>query len=134
MFEPLVHILVLDDDRATRDIARRALTAAGYAVAALACADLTAAEVAFLTPDLLVLDLLFERRPEGLALLERLRLHPATLALPVLVITACPQEAAAAADRLAAFGCDVLLKPFRPLELRAAAATALSRRAPAAVA
>ncbi|HJS84334.1 MAG TPA: response regulator [Acetobacteraceae bacterium] len=107
------HILVVDDDARLRSLLSRYLGENGFRVTT---ADGTAearSTLRFLSPDLIVLDVMMPGE-NGLVLAEELR--QATNAVPILMLTA----RGAPEDRIAGFEAgadDYLPKPFEPLEL-----------------
>ncbi|MCB9877831.1 MAG: response regulator [Planctomycetes bacterium] len=119
-------VLVVDDERALRDLMRRVLAAAGYVVFEAEDGEhaLSVAETEW-PIDLLITDLVMPRLGGG-ALAKRLRaLHPS---LPVLFVTAHPRSEADI-DFGAFAAADLLGKPFSSRELldRTAALLALRR-------
>ena len=113
-------MLVIDDDRSTLELYREILEEEGYAVTAAVSPDLEPAAVTNLAPDLILLDLLFAHERRGVTFLEALKAHPATLPVPVLVCSADTRLLDELHDRLVAWDCGVLAKPFGLDELLAA--------------
>ena len=112
-------ILVVDDDEAFTLLAREFLTDAGYAVARRLRGGEALAAARAHPPALVLLDV---RLPGlgGLAVLERLRRHPRTARVPVLLCSAtAPAERAVWLEALAAAGVPILFKPFALGELLA---------------
>ncbi|MBI1797260.1 MAG: response regulator transcription factor [Candidatus Eisenbacteria bacterium] len=119
-------VMLIEDEKEIRELARYNLERAGYRVASLADGEQGLARVFASRPDLLVLDLMLPGLT-GLEVLRELRGEPATRDLPVLVLTARSTEM----DRLLGFehgADDYLVKPFSPREL-VARVRALLRRA-----
>jgi two-component system response regulator MprA len=119
-----MRLLVVDDDRALRDVLRRALTLAGYDVRLAESGASALAEVASSAPDAVVLDVGLPDI-DGLEVCRLLRREGNRL--PVLMLTA----RAAVSDRidgLDAGADDYLVKPFDVDELKARL-RALLRRA-----
>jgi CheY-like chemotaxis protein len=108
-------ILIADDSRDTRQLYAAYLIHRGFAVVTAADGD-TAIDLAVrLRPDLIVMDLAMPRL-DGLNATQRLKLHPRTSRVPVIVLTGYPY----AAIERGAFeaGADVFLtKPCLPDEL-----------------
>ena len=123
-------VLVVDDETQMVSIIAFALETQGFTTAAAGSAEAAwrlAAEEAF---DLVVLDVMLPGA-SGIHLLERLRAHPPTATVPVILLTARGEES----DRLAgllAGADDYVTTPFSPRELalRAQAIVRRSRRAP----
>ena len=120
------HVLVVDDDQETLALFRDALEDEGYRVTTVADPRLEPAAVAALEPDLLILDLRFGPERGGVDLLERLKGDPATRPVPVLVCSADHRLLDELRDRLLAWDCAVLPKPFGLDELLPAVAACLA--------
>ncbi len=104
-------ILVADDNAAVLTLLRIGLESAGFAVVTATDGEEAARLALELVPAGIVLDLLMPKL-DGLSVLARLRGHPATRDVPVLVVTGMPGGEGA---RLAqAYGAAyVVPKPFR---------------------
>ncbi len=116
------HILLVDDDRAIRDLLTRYLQRQGYHVSAAADAQRAAGMMRSLTFDLIVLDIMMPGE-SGLDFARRL---PAS-APPVLFLTARTE----ARDRIGGLetgAADYLTKPFEPRELVLRVENILKRR------
>lgn len=116
-------ILVVDDAKVVRDLAKQALAPLGVAVteATNGFNALFAMEQAM--PDLLVLDV---KMPimDGLELLTMMRSNPTLQGIPVVMLTSPADHAIL--GQLTALGVSAILKkPFAPAELAAAAEAAL---------
>jgi two-component system phosphate regulon response regulator OmpR len=112
-------ILVVDDDARLRALLQRYLTEHGFRVTAAESAADARDKLRFLSPDLMVLDVMMPGET-GLELIESLRSRSqaanAEVTPPVLLLTA----RGAPEDRIAGFEAgadDYLGKPFEPLEL-----------------
>ena len=105
-----LHILATDDDGALRDLLTIVLEEAGYRVTFSSAQ--TVAEVTTLAPDLLLLDGRGQGADSGWAFLERLKTDPATVSIPVLVLTGLGQEADEHAARTAELDTILIHKPF----------------------
>src|SRR5919202_4641821 len=68
-------------------------------------------------PDLVLLDLVFEREARGWDILDAHVVDPRTRAIPVILMTADSPAAAARRERLSQLGVPLLLKPFQLSEL-----------------
>ncbi len=69
------------------------------------------------TPDIVLADYHLDRGACGVAAIERLRAAVSDSELPAIIITA--DHSPGIADKVRAGGCDLLLKPVKPAELRA---------------
>ncbi|MGW0786810.1 response regulator [Streptomyces sp. NPDC002911] len=108
-------VLVVDDNKAIRQLIRVNLELEGFEVVTAAdgveCLDL----VHEVCPDVITLDVMMPRL-DGMQTAARLRADPRTGHLPVAVISACPPhevDSGAATAGVDAF----LAKPFEPSEL-----------------
>jgi CheY-like chemotaxis protein len=106
------HVLVIDDDVSTLELYQAVLEEEGYRLTLLTTPDLASEAVATLAPSPILLDLRFHREAAGVGVLERLKGDPATRPIPVLVCSADHQLLDDLSDRLAAWDCGVLPKPF----------------------
>ncbi|MEI6985724.1 MAG: response regulator [Rhodospirillaceae bacterium] len=112
MTEGLPHILVVDDDTRLRELLRKYLTDNGFIVATARDAADARAQLAGLSFDLIVLDVMMPGE-SGLALTAALR---RTNEIPILLLTARGEPD----DRIAGLEAgadDYLGKPFEPREL-----------------
>ena len=119
-----MRLLVVDDDRALRDVLRRALTLAGYDVRLTDSGSGALSEIAAGAPDAVVLDIGLPDI-DGLEVCRLLRAEGNRI--PVLMLTA-RDAVADRIDGLDAGADDYLVKPFDIDELRARL-RALLRRA-----
>ena len=118
-------ILVVDDDSDIRALARLALARDGHMVTEASSGKEALALIAAEPPDLLVLDLLMPDQG-GLEVLRILRSQAATLALPVVVLTAMDDEVNTRAGfELGAT--DYVTKPFTIPQLVARVRACLTR-------
>lgn len=83
-----------------------------------------------LVPDLVLLDLALPE-VEGFEILDSIRANPATVEIPVVIVTA-HGDSSTAAEAIARGADAFLAKPFRPAELRRTVARFLPGRAAAA--
>ncbi len=110
-------ILIVEDDPDVARLVRLQLERSGFMAAVNATGEGLLAQVLELRPALLILDLMLPAG-SGLLLLRQLRQHPATAALPAIILTALDGEAV----RLKGFALgasDYVTKPFSPRELAA---------------
>jgi CheY-like chemotaxis protein/phosphoribosyl 1,2-cyclic phosphodiesterase len=105
-----LRVLVVDDDPNLRELARTALTRDGYAVLEAADGEEGLRLAQQLRPDLVVLDLNMPKL-DGITVLTRLRAHPETARLPVLILTAQGDEGSTRTG-FQAGATDYLSKPF----------------------
>jgi two-component system, OmpR family, phosphate regulon response regulator PhoB len=121
----LKKILVVEDERAIRDMLAFNLGRAGYDVRPVADAREARAAIADLQPDLVVMDWML---PDisGLELTRQLKRDAETKEIPVIMLTARAEED----DRVAGLDCgadDYIVKPFSQRELLARIRAALRR-------
>lgn len=125
--QSLARILVVDDDMAVASELKEALGRQGYDVLVVnRGADAQRAAERF-APDLIVLDVMMPG-VDGWEVLRRIRAHPTTESLPVIMLTAADGEAAL----VHGFGLgadDYITKPFGLRELRCRIAAVLRRSA-----
>jgi len=120
------HILVIDDEPMLLELFTELLTNEGYHVTAEALPCLDVAHVLAVAPDLIVLDLLVGNNASGTTFLEMLKADPAARCLPVLVCSGAHDRLAALAERLRAWHCHVVTKPFVVDTFLAAVASCLA--------
>ena len=119
------HILIVEDDRDIAELVRHYLVRAGHTAEALSSGLDVLARVRQRRPDLLVLDLMLPGL-HGLEVCRALRGSPATVDLPIIIVTARAEEA----DRVGGLDLgadDYVTKPFSPKELVARVAALLRR-------
>lgn len=132
---PLASILIVDDDRDTRDVIVRMVERADLVVRAVDSGDAALRAITHDQPDLVILDLMMPGM-DGFQVLETIRSSPITRSLPVIVLTTkdlTPAESEWLRQRTVA----VLAKsPLRvdalAAEVRAALAARQDTREPAA--
>ena len=118
-------ILLVEDDKQTREFYREVIRGAGYEVAAVDDGLAALRRIDIETPDVIVLDLVLPRLG-GVDVFQELRSNPATRRIPVIAVTG--------ADHL--FGVDTtefhyfLRKPVTPEVLIATIDQALKRQDP----
>jgi two-component system phosphate regulon response regulator PhoB len=120
--EASLHILVVDDDEATRRLLRRLLEMEGYSVDEAPDGPAAMAVVARREPDLILLDIMMPGI-DGLDLLSMMR---RTSRVPVILLSAKSSEA----DRVVGLRLgadDYVVKPFSTGELAARIAAVLRR-------
>lgn len=111
-----MRILLCEDQDAIRRMIEALVGASGHEVIGVGTGR-EAVELALTEPfDVLLLDLMLPGSMDGFEVCERLRAHPGTSSLPIIVISALDDhEARARALKLGATA--YYAKPFRPLEL-----------------
>lgn len=122
------HILVAEDDRDIADLIRDYLTRSGHTVEVLTSGPAVLASVRARPPALLVLDLMLPGL-SGLEICRAIRANPATVRLPIIVVTARGDES----DRVIGLELgadDYVTKPFSPRELVARVGALLRRSEP----
>lgn len=118
-------VLIADDDRDIRVIARAMLKTQGYRVEEATDGEAALEAVAARPPDLLILDLNMPGLG-GFDVLRTLRAAPESRGLPVIMLTATPDRKVM--DEAVSLGADdYVVKPFKPAQL-AARVNALFRR------
>jgi len=106
------HILVINDTQEILDLFRMILEDEGYRVTALGFAVEDLRKIIDAAPDLVVLDLVFDREYVGWQTLQKMKMHRETEKIPVLVCTAEVRKAQEIQGYLAEKGVGLLLKPF----------------------
>ena len=122
------YILLVEDEPSIAELLRVNLLRAGYKFAWVADAETAQQSMAEVLPDLILLDWMLPGM-SGIELARRVRAHPRTKALPIIMLTARGQEE----DKIAGLETgadDYLTKPFSPRELIARIQAVLRRRAP----
>ena len=120
----LPRILVVDDDRDTRELYRLLFETAGYSVDDAASVEQAAEVAAAVFPALVVADWTFGDG-NGFELCERLRQDPRTGGIPILAVTG-RSLSRAEVERCKRLGCiDVLTKPVELETLTALVGSAL---------
>jgi two-component system, OmpR family, phosphate regulon response regulator PhoB len=124
-------ILIVEDEPAIQELIAINLEQAGFAPMTADNADDAYAKVQDALPDLILLDWMLPG-VSGLELARRLRAHPRTQAVPIIMLTAKAEER----DKLAGLETgadDYMVKPFSTRELAARIKAVLRRRAPQTV-
>jgi CheY-like chemotaxis protein len=105
------HILVLDDESTILEILHEVLADDGCRVTGFRMLP-PVDEVARLTPDAIILDLVFGGQATGVEFLVALRADPATTAIPVVICTALTGQHVVSALPELLSAVPVLTKPF----------------------
>jgi DNA-binding response OmpR family regulator len=106
------HILVVNDTQEILDLFRMILEDEGYRVTALGFAVEDLRRIIDAAPDLVILDLVFDREYVGWQTLQKMKMHRDTEKIPVLVCTAEVRKAQEIQGYLTEKGVGLLLKPF----------------------
>jgi len=106
------HILVVNDTQEILDLFRMILEDEGYRVTALGFAVEDLRKIINGAPDLVILDLVFDREYVGWQTLQKMKMHRDTEKIPVLVCTAEIRKAQEIQGYLTEKGVGLLLKPF----------------------
>jgi two-component system alkaline phosphatase synthesis response regulator PhoP len=116
------HVLVIDDSELMREAAKLGLERAGWTTTLAADGSEGLRLAADDPPAAVLLDLSMPG-VDGLEVLRRLRETPQTVTVPVILLTASPEDAAG-------HGADgIIAKPFPPLELAGLVRSQLGWRA-----
>ncbi|MGI5169939.1 response regulator transcription factor [Spirillospora sp. CA-253888] len=118
-------VLVAEDDADIRDLIVFKLEQAGHTVIAVGDGRAALREATSGSPDIALLDVMMPGM-SGIDVCRALRAQPATLALPVIMLTARAQESDVETG-LAAGADDYIVKPFSPRELTSRVQTVLAR-------
>lgn len=109
------HVIVVDDDRAVREIVTFTLERQGFAVHAASSGQQLKQQLAACAPDLIILDVMMPGE-DGYHIITTLRHDPETQHIPVIMMTAHDEDiyGRLSADLGAA---EHITKPFHPLAL-----------------
>lgn len=113
------HILVINDTQEILDLFRVILEEAGYRVTLVASAIEDTQNILSVHPDLVILDLLFDREYMGWQTLQKMKMMRETARIPVIVCTADIRRAQDIQGYLLEKGVGLLIKPFDIDELLA---------------
>lgn len=119
-------IVLMEDDAATRTLVASVLRKDGYEVLSADNGMSGLELVRQNKPDLVISDVQMPLM-DGFAMLQALRADPAIMAIPVVLLTSL-QERAHMRIGMTSGADDYITKPFRPGELREAAAAQLNKR------
>ncbi len=111
------HILVVNDTQEILDLFRIILEEQGYRVTPIGFAVEDLRRIVEAEPDLVILDLVFDREYIGWQTLQKMKMTPETERIPVIVCTAEIRKAQEIQGYLAEKGVGLLLKPFNIDEL-----------------
>jgi DNA-binding response OmpR family regulator len=122
-------VLIVEDEPDIRELVVHHLKREGYQVSAASSGEEALRQVQAVPPDLVLLDLMMPAM-DGLEVCRRLRQDPATVSLPIVMLTAKGDEV----DRVLGLEIgadDYIVKPFSPKELLARVRAVLRRSRPA---
>src|SRR6266704_2557393 len=122
-------VLIVEDERDIRDLVLFHLEREGFQVSSASSGEEALRQVRHASPDLVLLDLMLPAMG-GLEVCRKLRQDPATVALPIVMLTAKGDEV----DRVLGLELgadDYIVKPFSPQELLARVRAVLRRAKPA---
>ena len=122
-------VLIVEDERDIRDLVLFHLEREGFHVSSASSGEEALRQVRHASPDLVLLDLMLPAMG-GLEVCRKLRQDPATVALPIVMLTAKGDEV----DRVLGLELgadDYIVKPFSPKELLARVRAVLRRAKPA---
>ncbi len=109
-------IVVVEDAPATQVLMKRTLELAGFTVEAFADGEEALFHVLESPPDGVIIDVALPGM-DGMEILRRMRLHPATMSTPAIIATAhAGGTVEAKAHALGASG--FVAKPFNPIDLQ----------------
>ena len=115
------HVLVVNDTEEILDLFRIILEDLGHRVTAWSFSPDDLSKVTEIQPDLVILDLLMgPTELQGWALLQKMRMSPATEDIPVIVCSAATNWVREQEGWLAANAVKVVLKPFKVDDLERA--------------
>ncbi len=106
------HILVVNDTQEILDLFRMILEDEGYRVTVFGFAIEDLRKIIDTAPDLVILDLVFDREYVGWQTLQKMKMHRETEKIPVLVCTAETRKVQEIQGYLTEKGVGLLLKPF----------------------
>jgi CheY-like chemotaxis protein len=120
------HVLVVNDTEEILDLFRVILEDMGHRMTAWSFSPDDLKQLMEIQPDLVILDLMMGATElQGWALLQKIRMHPPTEDLPVIVCSAATNWVREQEGWLAANGVKVVLKPFKVDHLERAVEQAL---------
>src|ERR1700675_3894939 len=122
-------VLIVEDEPDIRALVVHHLKREGYQVSAASSGEEALRQVQAGPPDLVLLDLMMPAM-DGLEVCRRLRQDPATVSLPIVMLTAKGGEGARVLG-LEIGAADYIVKPFSPKELLARVRAVLRRSRPA---
>ena len=131
MSNPKLHVLVVEDEPAQREVLSYNLESEGFVVEKASSGDEALSMVAGSTPDLILLDWMLPG-VSGIEICRQLKMRPATRNVPIIMLSA-RTEAVDRVRGLETGADDYILKPYSVVELMARIRTQLRRTRPAAI-
>jgi two-component system sensor kinase FixL len=126
--ELMTRIAVVDDDTVFLDMMAAVLEEGGWDTEVYRESDTAFSALKRTHPDLIILDIRMATPETGWAILDLLRLDPATVTIPVIVCSAAILDLRSHQTWLQEHGIAILPKPFDLTELFALVETALGER------
>lgn len=123
---PTARIVVTNHDRGLMSLLRDLLTDEGYETRLPPDLADPYPFIKEVRPDLVILDVVYRQEAEALTTLDKLKLDPATTAIPILVCTTTPQALEGVVARQEEADLQILSKPFDLDDLLRAVASRLA--------
>ncbi|HEV2073496.1 MAG TPA: response regulator [Thermomicrobiales bacterium] len=124
------HILAMNESDDVLKLFRELLEDEGYRVTMQPYLDKDLGRIEVTAPDLILLDYMWAGDDAGWALLQMLKLHPATSQIPILLCTGAVKQVEGLKTHLHDMQVRVIYKPFNIEELTREVAAALEAAAP----
>jgi CheY-like chemotaxis protein len=105
-------IVIADDDRLIAELLCTVFDDEGYGVFCCYSGSSAYQAIEQHIPDLVLLDMQMEKRWSGLEVVQRMRAHPHLRTIPVIVYSADSLFLGEVRDKLLAYNCQILEKPF----------------------
>jgi two-component system phosphate regulon response regulator PhoB len=131
MSRPKLHVLVVEDEPAQREVLVYNLQSEGFSVEKASTGDEALTLVEESTPDLILLDWMLPG-VSGIEICRQLKMRPATRNVPVIMMSA-RTEAVDRVRGLETGADDYVVKPYSVVELMARIRTQLRRTRPASI-
>ncbi len=120
------HILVVNDTQDILEVFRMLLEGEGYTVTLSSFPLQKASDIEQLSPDLIILDVVFGEERLGWQMLQLLKMQPATASIPVIICTAAEKAVREMEGYLVSKNVVVVYKPFELDDLLVAVTQALA--------
>lgn len=105
-------VVVIDDDQSCRNLFSDMLSYIGVDVVTLPTARGAFEQIKESKPDMVICDMIFNSRAEGLALIEQLHQDRSTRSIPVILCSAAIELTRSYIPSLESIGVSMLAKPF----------------------